>query len=128
MDSDVLLDLIPSSIDTDDEDIREKEQKSDEERRKSLIKNVNAIEILIMNIKQKLNDNSTDSSKIVNDCRQQICKILGCNENILPPVSVFKPSFHKDDSNDCNDDIIACGLNLNKGDVLEMFQSVFDCE
>ena len=93
MDSDVLLDLIPSSIDTDDEDIREKEQKSDEERRKSLIKNVNAIEILIMNIKQKLNDNSTDSSKIVNDCRQQICKILGCNENICHQFQFLNHRF-----------------------------------
>ena len=46
----------------------------------------------------------------------------------MPPFLVFKQSFHNDDSNDCNDDIIVCGLNLDKDDVLEIFQSVFDCD
>ena len=56
---------------------QEQEQKIVETRRKAAIKSVNAIEILIIDNKESLNDNSQDSNKIVNGSKQQICKILG---------------------------------------------------
>ena len=115
MDSDTLVGLIPSSMDTDhdDEGTNEQEQKIVEARRKAAIKNINAIEILILNIIERLNDDSQDSHKIINDSRPQMCKILGCNENvdIFPPFSIVRSSLLSDHSNHYNDDIIACGLD-----------------